>query len=321
MESPFRDYTTYLRNLFGERVQKISVNPGYSCPNRDGSKARHGCTYCNLKTLEPAYLADCAGISDQIEKGIAFNKSRGDTQKFLVYFQSYTNTYGSTVRLKKDYEEALQFPGVAGLVIGTRPDCISAEVLAVLETLSKTHYISVELGIESTNDATLKRVNRCHAYHDTVNAVTSLAHRGLPVGGHLILGFPWESREVMVRHATNLSRLPLTFVKLHHLQILKGTALAREHRARPFDLLTFEAYTALVISFLEHSRPDLVFQRLLAEAPLRWLIDPHWKGIRNNQFTEMIRTEMIQRRTAQGAHWRETDSAPEGRYSISCSVP
>jgi radical SAM protein (TIGR01212 family) len=308
MDSQFRDYSTYLKNLFGERVQKISINSGYTCPNRDGTKGRHGCTYCNLNALEPAYIRESINIREQIKNGIDYFKRRSRASRFLVYFQSYTNTYGDTERLVNDYEDALQFPEVVGLVIGTRPDCLDPKIIHHLTGLSRRFYIAVELGIESTYDATLQRVNRCHSYDDTVNAVHTLAGNGIPVGGHLILGFPWESGQMMVQHATRLSGLPLTFVKLHHLQILKGTALAREYRRKPFDLLTLDAYTELVITFLEHSRPDLVFQRFLAEAPLRWLVAPHWNGIRNYQFTDFLRKEMNQRGAGQGTHYQTKTS-------------
>jgi uncharacterized protein len=297
---PFNDYSSYIRTTFGERVQKISIETGYSCPNRDGEKGKGGCTYCNLDSIRAAYLKNTHTITDQILQGTEFFKKRNKTGKFLAYFQTYSNTYSDIATLKKDYEEALGFPGVVGIVIGTRPDCISDELVQYLQELAKKHYVSIELGIESTDEESLVRINRCHTFQDTVDAVNLLSNRGIKIGGHLILGLPWESENVMLSHARKLSSLPLDFLKLHHLQVLKYTQLAREHQKSPFTFLAPESYMDLIISFLEISRPDIVFQRFLAEAPTRLLIAPQWGGVKNYQFTQLLVQRMAGLGTYQG---------------------
>lgn len=301
---PFNDYGTYLRNLFGESVHKVSINPGYSCPNRDGTKAKKGCTYCSPEALKPMYYENGQSITRQLETGISFLRGRKKATKFLAYFQSYTNTHSNLTRLYNDYDEALRYPGIAGLVIGTRPDCISPSIAEYLQNLARRFYISVELGIESTEDDTLNKVNRCHTYTDTVAATKLLSHRNIHVCGHLILGFPWESRNTMLIHADRLSLLPLQSLKLHHLQILKRTPLAKEYRRNPFPLLHPESYQQLVKEFLERCRPDLVFQRFIAESPTSLLVGPDWNGLRNYQFTDMLRRNMNEEKTFQGKYFQ-----------------
>jgi uncharacterized protein len=296
----YQDYSSYLQRTFGGRVHKVSINAGYTCPNRDGTKSRSGCTYCNLTSLRMRYAADCETITAQINNGVDFFRQRRKAGKFLAYFQSYTNTYNTIPELLRDYREALAHPLIAGVVIGTRPDCISDDLADELQEMAHHHYVAVELGIESTDDQTLTRVNRCHSFADTVSAVHRLQNRNLHVGGHLILGFPWETEETMLAHADRLSQLPLHSLKLHHLQILRQTALAKEHRKQPFRLLTQEEYYPLIIAFLERSRPDLIFQRFIAEAPSNLIIAPHWNGIRNYQFAEKLNNLMIARNTFQG---------------------
>jgi uncharacterized protein len=300
MLQPFRTYSSYIRDTFGEKVQKISVETGYSCPNRDGSKGTGGCTYCNLDSIRPAYLKECPTIREQIQKGMDFFLPRKTARKFLAYFQTYSNSYSNFETLREDYEEALRCNGVVGLVIGTRPDCISDELVAYLRSLASKTYVSVELGVESTSDETLDRINRCHTFEDTVVAVRKLTDAGLKTGGHLILGFPWESKELMLEHARRLAQLPFRFLKLHHLQILKHTMLAKQHRENPFQFMSTEEYKELVIRFIELSSPAVVFQRFLAEAPLHLLVAPHWNGIRNFQFTDQVAKAMVERGTYQG---------------------
>jgi uncharacterized protein len=296
----YRDYASYLRKVFGERVQKISIETGYSCPNRDGDKGTGGCTYCNLDSIRPSYIKNTPSITAQLEKGTEFFRQRNKTGKFLAYFQTYTNTYNDLLTLQKDYEEALRFPGVVGIVIGTRPDCILPELADFLQTLATRCYVSVELGIESTDEETLLRINRCHTFADTVSALELLARRNIHLGGHLILGFPWEGKEGMLSHAQKLSQLPLDSLKLHHLQLLKYTQLAKEHRQTPFTFLQPEEYLQLIIQFLERSNPNVVFQRFIAEAPRHLLIAPQWGGIKNHQFMQQVHQRMVELNTEQG---------------------
>lgn len=297
---PFREYSSYLKERFGGRVQKISLSIGNTCPNRDGTRGKGGCTYCNIGSIQPNYLSNVSGVKDQLKKGIAFFASRRQGCRFLAYFQTYSNTYSSTEYLRASVEEALEVDGVVGIVISTRPDCIPDDTLEYLARLSLSRYVSVEIGIESTCNHSLERMNRCHTWSETVLAVNRLAAANIEVGGHLILSLPWESREEMIGHAVKLSALPLHCLKLHHLQVLKKTRLAGEHRIAPFSFRSEEEYRELVIEFLEHLRPDIVLQRFIAEAPPKFLVAPHWGGVRNSQFTGKLKAEMIKRCTWQG---------------------
>lgn len=298
----FTSYSNYIRETFGERVQKISINTGYSCPNRDGTKGLGGCTYCNINSIKPEYANAKKSVTQQLTEGINFFSQRYKVIKYLAYFQSYTNTYHSNETLIKTYEEALNVPDVIGLVIGTRPDCISTEIADYLQEVSKTKYVSVELGIESTNEITLQKINRCHTYQETIDAVEMLAGKNILVGGHLILGFPWETKEDILLHAKNVSKLPLKFLKIHHLQILKSTQLARDYEVNKdtFNLLTLPEYLDITVEFLENLRSDIVVQRFLSEAPKDLLIAPHWEGVKNYEFTSKIEKKMRELGTWQG---------------------
>lgn len=298
----YNNYATYIRDFFGERVQKISLNTGYSCPNRDGTKGVGGCTYCNINSIKPNYAHAKKSVTEQLREGIDFFSQKYKAQKYLAYFQSYSNTYQNIEELIKTYEEALSFPGVVGLVIATRPDCINKEIVNYLSQLSKTHYISVELGIESTNEYTLKKINRCHTYRDTVRAVELLAKNNIITGGHLILGFPWETRDEMILHAKNISKLPLNLVKIHHLQILKNTQMAKEYELtkEEFPLYNLQDYLDLTVEFLENLRSDIVVQRFISESPKQLLIAPLWKGVKNYEFTTLLEKKLKKLNTWQG---------------------
>lgn len=302
----YNDYSTYIRNLFGERVQKISLNVGYSCPNRDGTKGIGGCTYCNISSIKPAYAKATKSISKQLEEGISFFSKKYDSQNYIAYFQSYTNTYNDKSTLIKAYEEALSFPGIIGLVVATRPDCIDREVVTILKEFSKSKYVSVELGIESTNEQTLKKINRCHTFQDTINAIELLASAKIKTGGHLILGFPWETKEDVLRHAKNISSLPINYLKLHHLQILKFTQMAKDYFANEndFRFLNVDQYLDLIIEFLMHLNPEIVVQRFISESPSHLLIAPLWNGIKNFEFTQKIDTKMKERGVFQGTFYK-----------------
>lgn len=300
--SVYNSYSNYIRATFGERVQKISINTGYSCPNRDGTKGLGGCTYCNINSIKPEYANARRSVTDQLNDGVNFFTKRYKAVKFLAYFQSYTNTYQNDDVLINTYEEALKVPDVIGLVIGTRPDCLSQEIVKYLLEISKKKYVSVELGIESTCDDTLLKINRCHTYQETKEAVEMLSENDILVGGHLILGFPWESREDMMEHAKKISLLPLKFLKIHHLQILKNTQLAKEYATNQcdFGLLSMEDYLEIIVQFLEYLRPDIVVQRFLSESPKDLLIAPLWNGVKNYEFTAMLEKRMKELNTWQG---------------------
>ena len=261
----FNSYSSFMTREFGGRVQKISIDAGFSCPNRDGTISTGGCTFCRNDAFNPSYCKPEKSIRQQIEEGIEFHKRRyRRASSYLAYFQAFSNTYKPIEELEKLYREALSVEGVIGLVIGTRPDCINEEILQMLKEISspksKACLALIELGIESVYDSTLKRINRGHDFA-TAKAAIELTHNyGFPCGAHLILGLPGESREMMLHTADIISELPLTSVKFHQLQIFKDTKMADEYLANPsdFHLFTLEDYIEFVIDFIERLNPNIV---------------------------------------------------------------
>ena len=302
----YADMGSYLAARFPYKVQKISLHAGFSCPNRDGTKGRGGCTYCNNQTFSPDYCHTGRSITEQLDEGIAFFARKYPDMKYLAYFQAYTNTYGATPYLAACYEEALAHEGVVGLIIGTRPDCMPPDLLAYLSDLARDRYLMVEYGIESTCDETLARVNRGHDYASAVDAVRRTAEAGIPVGAHMILGLPGESRETILSHAGRLSALPLTMVKLHQLQLIRGTRLAQEYEQGLADIYpyTVTEYVDLAIDFIERLRPDIVVERFVSQSPDALLIAPRW-GLKNHEFTARLLQRMRERNTWQGRLWAE----------------
>ena len=302
----YADMGSYLAARFPYKVQKISLHAGFSCPNRDGTKGRGGCTYCNNQTFSPDYCHTGRGITEQLDEGIAFFARKYPDMKYLAYFQAYTNTYGATPYLAACYEEALAHEGVVGLIIGTRPDCMPPDLLAYLSDLARDRYLMVEYGIESTCDETLARVNRGHDYASAVDAVRRTAEAGIPVGAHMILGLPGESRETILSHAGRLSALPFTMVKLHQLQLIRGTRLAQEYEQGLADIYpyTVTEYVDLAIDFIERLRPDIVVERFVSQSPDALLIAPRW-GLKNHEFTARLLQRMRERNTWQGRLWAE----------------
>ena len=255
----YNEFTFFLKKYFPYKVQKISLNAGFTCPNRDGTKGLGGCTYCNNQTFNPEYCKTEKSVTRQLEEGKQFFAHKYPDMKYLAYFQAYTNTYAELEGLKRKYEEALSVDGVVGLVIGTRPDCMPDPLLRYLEELNKHTFLLVEYGIETTRDVTLKRINRGHTYADTVETVNRTAACGILTGGHVILGLPGETHDEIIAQAAELSRLPLTTLKMHQLQLIRGTKMAREFECRPedFHLFSVDEYIDLVIDYVEHLRPDL----------------------------------------------------------------
>jgi radical SAM protein (TIGR01212 family) len=302
---PYRDFAQFLAGHFPYKVQKISVNAGFTCPNRDGSKGRGGCTYCNNQSFIPEYGKPQKTISEQLADGIRFFSRKYPDMKYLAYFQSYTNTYESLGVLTAKYEEALAYPGVEGLVISTRPDCMPDALLDYLEELSKKTFLLIEYGVESTLNKTLERINRQHSFADSSGAIIKTAARGIPVGAHLILGLPGETYEDMLNHATELSKLPLTTVKLHQLQIIRGTAMAKEFGLLPESFYLFERdeYVDLCVDFAERLNPDFFIERFASQSPKNLLIAPDW-GLKNYELTEIITKRFIERNTVQGRLWQ-----------------
>lgn len=301
----YNDFTTFLARHFPGKVQKISINAGFTCPNRDGKAGYGGCTYCNNQTFNPAYCQTEKSVACQLEEGKLFFAHKYPQMKYLAYFQAYTNTYGELEVLKRKYEEALAVKDVVGLVIGTRPDCMPDALLDYLTELNRHTFVLVEYGIESTNDETLRRINRGHTFAVSAAAVRRTAARGIPVGGHIILGLPGEDREIIIAQAGTLSELPLTTLKLHQLQLIKGTRMAHEYEQCPdaFHLYTADEYIDLVIEYVEHLRPDLVLERFLSQSPPELLIAPDW-GLKNYEFTNKVRKRMKEMNAYQGKYYK-----------------
>ena len=304
-EMLYNDLSTFLSLHFPFKVQKISINAGFTCPNRDGSVGYGGCTYCNNQTFNPAYCHTDKSVGQQLEEGKRFFSGKYPEMKYLAYFQAYTNTYGELEELKRKYEEALAVADVVGLVIGTRPDCMPDDLLDYLEELNKRTFVWIEYGIGSTDDETLRRINRGHTFAEAEDAIVRTARRGMPVGGHVILGLPGEEREALIKQAEQLSRLPLTTLKLHQLQLIRGTRMASEYEKTPelFHLYSADEYIDLVIDYIEHLRPDLVLERFVSQSPKELLIAPDW-GLKNYEFTEKVKKRMNERNAWQGKYYK-----------------
>ncbi len=301
----YLDYSSFIRSKFGQRVQKISLDIGFSCPNRDGSKGTGGCTYCNNSTFNPDYCEPSIGIKQQLLEGISQFSKKYKTQQYLAYFQAYTNTYSDFDSLKKLYEDALAVPNIIGLVIGTRPDCISEEIIDYLSFLSKKYYISLEFGVESTLNKTLLKVNRCHTYEDTIEAYEQCKNKGLSLGAHLIIGLPGESKQELLDHATKISKLPIDTLKLHHLQIVKHSMMAVQYKrdSENFNLFSLENYIDFITDFISLLRPDIIIERFISEAPLDLLIAPKWNGLKNFEIVAKIDKKLIEKDIWQGKYY------------------
>lgn len=298
----YKDFSGFLAEHFPFKVQKLSVNAGFTCPNRDGTKGYGGCTYCNNQTFNPEYCRTEKSIAVQLEEGKQFFARKYPQMKYLAYFQAYTNTYAGLDKLMRMYEEALSVKDVVGLVIGTRPDCMPETLLNYLSELNKRTFLLVEYGIESTDDAILRRINRGHTFACTEDAVRRTVEKGILTGGHIIVGLPGEEgRDTVLRQAETLSRLPLTTLKLHQLQLIKGTRMAHEYEMNPadFHLFSVDEYIDVVIDYIEHLRPDLVLERFISQSPKELLIAPDW-GLKNHEFTARLLKRMNERDAWQG---------------------
>lgn len=297
----FNSYSSYFTREFGSRVQKISIDAGFSCPNRDGKISTGGCTFCRNDAFNPSYCHPEKSIRKQIEEGIEFHQRRYRRAKsYLAYFQAFSNTYKPLDELEKLYREALSVDGVIGLVIGTRPDCINEETLDMLKSLDAT--VILEYGVESVYDQTLTRVNRGHDFATAKKAIELTHKYGFHCGGHFIFGLPGETREMMLNAADIISKLPLTTVKFHQLQIFKDTKMADEYLANPsdFHLFTLEDYIEFVIDFIERLNPGLVIERFAGEVPPRYLVSKPWLNLRYDQVLSLIEKRLEERNTYQG---------------------
>ena len=307
-------YVDYCIEQFGHRMQKLTLNTGMGCPNRDGTLGTQGCTFCNNDAFVPASCQPSLSITQQIDEGIRFHSHRHrQPVGYLAYLQAYSNTYAPLPRLRQCYEEALAHPQVEGLIIATRPDCVDDHLLDYLASLAKRHYLMLEYGIESCYDRTLQSIQRHHDYACTVSAIRATAERGSPCGGHLILGLPGESREEIVAEASLLSHLPLTTLKLHQLQLLRGSKLGADFLDNPASVpppFTLGEYISLVCDFLEHLRPDIIVERYAAAVPPSHLADPSrsWhhpdgRPVKSSDLARLVTTELDRRNTYQGIRY------------------
>jgi radical SAM protein (TIGR01212 family) len=297
--SRYNAYGPFLKQKFGCRVYKVSVDAGFTCPNRDGTAGLGGCTYCNNDSFRPATAAGPKPLSEQIKEGTDYLKRRYGAGKFIVYFQPFTNTHAPLQALVPLYETAVAQPGVVGISLGTRPDCVDDEKLAWLQQLARDYFVTLEYGLESTHDRTLMRINRGHNFQSWTDAVNRTRNRGIWLCAHIILGFPWETREEMLSAAPALSDKGLNFLKLHHLHVVRGSAMAEEYRKNPFPLFGLEEYADLVVDFLERLSPAIVIERLFGFAPPDQLIGPLW-GKSKAEIRRCIEQRLAERDTYQG---------------------
>ena len=291
----------FLKSRFDFKVQKISVNAGFTCPNRDGTVGTGGCTYCNNQTFSPEYCQTNKSISRQISEGIEFFSRKYPEMKYLAYFQSYTNTYGKLTELTEKYEEALAIPGVVGLIIGTRPDCMPDKLLDYLTRLAQKTFVLIEYGVESTYNSTLQYIKRGHDFETAKETICKTAAAGILTGAHLILGLPGEDRNTILSHAEKISCLPLTTLKLHQLQLIRHTHMSRQYIETPekFHLYEIDEYIDLAIDFAERLNPGIVIERFVSQSPKELLIAPQW-GLKNYEFTARLLHRMQERDTYQG---------------------
>ena len=306
MQKRYNDYATFLKGLFAGRVQKLSIDGGFTCPNRDGLKGWGGCTFCNNESFNPDYCRLAGGITRQIDEGIRFFEHKYKEQKYLAYFQAYSGTYASLDVLRQRYEEALGHPRIVGLVVGTRPDVVSVEVLDYLEDLAKRFYVCVEYGVESTNDAVLREVNRGHGFAESEEAIRATAGRGIVIGAHLIFGLPGEDPESMLEGVDRLCELPIDVLKLHQLQIVKGTRMAEQFLEKPeaFRLYSEEVYLDFVVRVIERMPERIYLERFVNQSPPGYLIAPQW-GTKNFEFTAKLDKRLERADSWQGKWYKQ----------------
>lgn len=299
---PYQKYSAHLKAKFQTSVRKISIDAGFTCPNRDGSQALGGCTFCNNQSFTPLNTRKSKTIHHQISEGISYFSQSKSKTKFLAYFQAFTNTYAPIEILRQKYLEALAHPEVIGLVIGTRPDCLGDEVLDLLEELANKHSVTLEIGIESTNEITLRRIRRGHTFKQVVDAFKRAQGRGIELGAHLIIGLPGESKDDFYEHARLVSQLPIHILKIHQLQIIQGTQLARDYMAdaTEFHLFEKDQYIEFMSDFIRRIRPNIIIERISSQSPSDLLIAPRWGIYTNNILMQQMSNKMILTNTTQG---------------------
>ena len=295
----YYDYGTWIRHRFPFRVQKISIDAGFTCPNRDGRLSTGGCIYCDNRTFNPSYCQRQESITQQLEAGKQFFARKYPEMKYLAYFQAYTNTYASTDHLRQLYEEALSVKDVVGIVIGTRPDCVSDELLDYLEDLNHRTFLIVEYGVESANDETLQRINRGHSFKQSCHAIEKTHQRGILTGAHIILGLPSEDAQENLRQAPIISSLPIDILKIHQMQIIRSTQLAKEFERNPFHIYSVDEYIELIANYIQRLRKDLILERFVSQSPKELLIAPQW-GLKNHEFTDLLNNYLKKHAIHQG---------------------
>jgi radical SAM protein (TIGR01212 family) len=298
----------YVKEKFGAAVHKVNIDAGFTCPNRDGTLGVSGCIYCNNDSFRPNSCKPALSVTEQVQNGIAWLKKRYGAEKFLAYFQPYTNTYAPADELLTLYEEALAEPSVVGLAIGTRPDCIDGEKLDMLAEIARSRFVLVEYGVQSIYSKTLEFIKRGHDYAAFLKAVDMTNERGLHSGAHIIVGFPTETREEMLAMATELSGSGIEFLKVHQLQVIKDTPLAEMFSSEPFHIFDYSEYVDFVADFLERLSPDIVIQRLFATAPDEILIAPRWDRTKHELLRDIER-RLAERDSFQGRLYRPSPNA------------
>jgi radical SAM protein (TIGR01212 family) len=307
--------SNYLKNKFGFRIQKLTIDAGFTCPNRDGTKGEGGCAFCNNEAFNPSYCTPEKSIRQQIDEGIDFHAHRyRKAPKYLAYFQAFSNTYASVEYLKKVYPQALQNENMVGLIIGTRPDCIDEPKLEYLAQLSEKYYVVVEYGIETIYEKTLKDVNRGHTFKDSLHALEQTKQYGVKSGAHFIFGLPGETRKQMLDSADVISALPLHTVKFHQLQIVKSTRYAREFEKTPakFNLFTLDEYVQFLCEFLSMLNPAFIIERLAAETQPWNNLTEMWGGLRYDQVLSRIEEKMEELDMWQGKYYQKNNSFVAG---------
>ena len=301
-ERRFNSYVGKMKSLFGGRVQKLAVNAGFSCPNRDGSKGYGGCTYCLNEAFNPSYCSSLKPVRQQLYEGIEFHQNRYRRAKsYLAYFQPYSNTYASAAHLKEIYLQALEMDEIAGIVIGTRPDCIDREKLDMIRHIAGEKYVMIEYGIETIYNRALERINRGHTFGEAVDALAMTVEYGIPAGAHFIFGLPGETPEDMINSVEQVSRLPLSSVKFHQLQIFRGTAMEKEFMEKPddFHLFGLEEYIDFMVRYIERLNPAIVVERIAGETPPRFALQRPW-GPRYDVILSKFEKRLLELDTWQG---------------------
>ena len=286
---PYTDFSDFIANYFKGKVQKISINAGFTCPNRDGTKGIGGCTYCNNQTFNPDYCKPNKSITAQLEEGKIFFSRKYPSMQYLAYFQAYTNTYADVDAAISMYEEALSFDGIVGIIVGTRPDCMPEALLQYLAKLSDTHFVLVEYGVETAHDSTLKLINRCHSWAESVNAITETAAAGVLCGVHVIMGLPGETEDMMLQTIDKLCQLPISTIKIHQLQLIRGTKMANDVESGIYSvpLWSAEQYIDLCCNIVKRISKKIAIERFVSQSPDELLISPRW-GLKNYQFTNLL---------------------------------